>query len=158
MKTARSFYSSLPVVTKCGNMQKKAIQCDQCTQSYTSKEGFKCHKLTVQLFRKKEHQILHWHELCKLILKNPKKNVDAIIRGDLCRYTDQLSVLLRQNPHNVAEWLNRVKLFKQKEKPHEIINKYTEAVSKQIVGKLDHYTTAIANSATSQKNFVPRQG
>ena len=118
LKVFTHLYLLNPVVTKCGNLQKKAIQCDQCTQSYTSKEGFKCHKLTVQLFRKKEHQILHWHELCKLILKNPKKisslNVDAIIRGDLCRYTDQLSVLLRQNPHNVAEWLNRVKLFKKK--------------------------------------------
>ena len=52
------------------------------------------------------------------------------------------SVLLRQNPHNVAEWLNRVELFKQKEKPHEIINTYTEAVQtvdpKQAVGKLHH--------------------
>ena len=50
--------------------------------------------------------------------------------------------MLRQNPHNVAEWLNRVELFKQKEKPHEIINTYTEAVQtvdpKQAVGKLHH--------------------
>ena len=49
---------------------------------------------------------------------------------------------MRQNPHNVAEWLNRVELFKQKEKPHEIINTYTEAVQtvdpKQAVGKLHH--------------------
>jgi pre-mRNA-splicing factor SYF1 len=48
------------------------------------------------------------------------------------------SVLLRQNPHNVAEWQQRVELFK--EKPHEVINTFTEAVQtvdpKQAVGKL----------------------
>ncbi len=52
------------------------------------------------------------------------------------------SVLLRQNPHNVAEWQNRVELYKQKEQPHEMINTYTEAVQtvdpKQAVGKLHH--------------------
>ncbi|XP_065918405.1 pre-mRNA-splicing factor SYF1-like isoform X2 [Dysidea avara] len=36
------------------------------------------------------------------------------------------SVLLRQNPHNVNEWLKRVKLFEGK--PQEVINTYTEAV------------------------------
>lgn len=48
------------------------------------------------------------------------------------------SVLLRQNPHNVAEWHKRVKLHEGK--PHEIINTYTEAVQtvdpKLAVGKL----------------------
>ena len=37
-----------------------------------------------------------------------------------------LSVLLRQNPHNVHEWHKRVKLYEGK--PKEIINTYTEAV------------------------------
>ena len=50
------------------------------------------------------------------------------------------SVLLRQNPHNVGEWQKRVELLK--EKPHEVINTYTEAVQtvdpKQAVGKLHH--------------------
>ena len=50
------------------------------------------------------------------------------------------SVLLRQNPHNVAEWQKRVELLK--EKPHDVINTYTEAVQtvdpKQAVGKLHH--------------------
>ena len=50
------------------------------------------------------------------------------------------SVLLRQNPHNVAEWQKRVELLK--DKPHEVINTYTEAVQtvdpKQAVGKLHH--------------------
>lgn len=48
------------------------------------------------------------------------------------------SVLLRQNPHNVQEWHNRVKLFEGK--PHEIIKIYTEAVEtvqpKLAVGKI----------------------
>lgn len=48
------------------------------------------------------------------------------------------SVLLRQNPHNVQEWHNRVKLFEGK--PLEIIKIYTEAVQtvqpKQAIGKL----------------------
>lgn len=48
------------------------------------------------------------------------------------------SVLLRQNPHNVQEWHNRVKLFEGN--PLEIIKIYTEAVQtvqpKQAVGKL----------------------
>ncbi|XP_005178581.1 pre-mRNA-splicing factor syf1 homolog [Musca domestica] len=181
---------------------------------------------------KSSHQL--WTELCELISKNPDKvhslNVDAIIRGGLRRYTDQLghlwncladyyvrsglfdrardiyeeaiqtvrtvrdftqvfdeyaqfeelslnkrmemvandpeateeddidvelrlarfehlmdrrllllnSVLLRQNPHNVHEWHKRVKLYE--DKPHEIINTYTEAVQtvqpKLAVGKL----------------------
>lgn len=48
------------------------------------------------------------------------------------------SVLLRQNPHNVQEWHNRVKLFEGK--LLEIIGIYTEAVQtvqpKQAVGKI----------------------
>lgn len=48
------------------------------------------------------------------------------------------SVLLRQNPHNVQEWHNRVKLFEGK--PLEIIKIYTEAVQtvqpKLSVGKM----------------------
>ena len=48
------------------------------------------------------------------------------------------SVLLRQNPHNVAEWQKRVTLLESK--PHEVIATYTEAVQtvdpKQAVGKL----------------------
>ena len=48
------------------------------------------------------------------------------------------SVLLRQNPHNVSEWLKRVELLAGN--PHEIISTYTEAVQtvdpKQAVGKL----------------------
>lgn len=50
------------------------------------------------------------------------------------------SVLLRQNPHNVAEWQKRVTLLEGK--PHEIINTYTEAVQtvqpNLAVGKLHH--------------------
>ena len=38
-----------------------------------------------------------WHELCELISKNPHKvrslNVDAILRGGLRRYTDQVKKL-----------------------------------------------------------------
>lgn len=48
------------------------------------------------------------------------------------------SVLLRQNPHNVSEWLKRVQLLQ--DQPQEIIVTYTEAVQtvdpKQAVGKL----------------------
>uniref|UniRef100_A0A0K2TS77 Uncharacterized protein n=2 Tax=Lepeophtheirus salmonis TaxID=72036 RepID=A0A0K2TS77_LEPSM len=48
------------------------------------------------------------------------------------------SVLLRQNPHNVPEWLKRVSLYEGK--PKEIVKTYTEAVKtvdpKQAVGKL----------------------
>jgi pre-mRNA-splicing factor SYF1 len=48
------------------------------------------------------------------------------------------SVLLRQNPHNVQEWHNRVKLFEGK--PLEIIKIYTDAVQtvqpKLAVGKM----------------------
>lgn len=48
------------------------------------------------------------------------------------------SVLLRQNPHNVQEWHNRVRLFEGR--PLEIIKIYTDAVQtvqpKQAVGKM----------------------
>eukprot|EP01006_Ploeotia_vitrea_P050012 TRINITY_DN67400_c3_g1_i1.p1 TRINITY_DN67400_c3_g1~~TRINITY_DN67400_c3_g1_i1.p1 ORF type:complete len:893 (+),score=143.01 TRINITY_DN67400_c3_g1_i1:111-2789(+) len=36
------------------------------------------------------------------------------------------SVLLRQNPHNVYEWMNRVKLFE--ETPQKMVSVYTEAI------------------------------
>ncbi|RZF38032.1 hypothetical protein LSTR_LSTR006431 [Laodelphax striatellus] len=56
------------------------------------------------------------------------------------------SVLLRQNPHNVHEWLKRVKLYEGK--PHEIINTYVEAVQtvdpKLAVGKLHTLWIAFA--------------
>jgi hypothetical protein len=43
---------------------------------------------------KSNHQL--WNELCDMISKNPHKiktlNVDAIIRGGLRRYTDQVNV------------------------------------------------------------------
>lgn len=46
-------------------------------------------------------------------------------------------VLLRQNPHNVQEWLKRVKLYE--EKPKDIVSTFTEAVqtvdAKQANGK-----------------------
>jgi len=37
------------------------------------------------------------------------------------------SVLLRQNPHNVHEWLNRVKLFEKS--PEKVVATYTEALA-----------------------------
>jgi len=40
------------------------------------------------------------------------------------------SVLLRQNPHNVSEWLKRVQLLE--DQPHEVIATYTEAVQVSI--------------------------
>ena len=46
-------------------------------------------------------------------------------------------VLLRQNPHNVQEWLKRVKLYE--EKPTDIIETFEEAIktvdAKQATGK-----------------------
>ena len=52
-------------------------------QNFVSKDGKSNHTL--------------WHELCELISKNPHKikslNVDAIIRGGLRRYTDQVGHL-----------------------------------------------------------------
>lgn len=48
------------------------------------------------------------------------------------------SVLLRQNPHNVNEWIKRVALFEGK--PREVVNTYTEAIKtidpKLATGKL----------------------
>ncbi|XP_026327401.1 pre-mRNA-splicing factor SYF1 [Hyposmocoma kahamanoa] len=62
------------------------------------------------------------------------------------------SVLLRQNPHNVAEWHKRVKLYDGK--PHEIIDTYTEAVQtvdpKLAVGKL--YTLWVGFAQFYEKN------
>jgi pre-mRNA-splicing factor SYF1 len=198
---------------------------------------------------KSNHQL--WNELCDMISKNPDKihslNVDAIIRGGLRRYTDQLghlwnsladyyvrsglfdrardiyeeaiqtvttvrdftqvfdayaqfeelslskvmedvakkpsptedddvdielrlarfeylmqrrllllnSVLLRQNPHNVQEWHKRVTLFE--DKPHDIINTYTEAVQtvqpKQAVGKLNTLWTEFAKFYENAKQL-----
>lgn len=78
--------------------------------------------------------------------ENPNPDDDVEIELRLARFEYLMerrlsllnSVLLRQNPHNVQEWHNRVKLFEGK--PHEIIKIYTEAVQtvqpKMAVGKL----------------------
>lgn len=58
---------------------------------------------------KSNHQL--WNELCELISKNPDKirslNVDAIIRGGLRRYTDQLGHLW----NSLADYYVRSGLF-----------------------------------------------
>lgn len=77
---------------------------------------------------------------------NPSEDDDIEVDLKMARFEDLMdrrplllnSVLLRQNPHNVAEWHKRVQLYEGK--PHEIINTYTEAVQtvdpKLAVGKL----------------------
>lgn len=77
---------------------------------------------------------------------NPSEDDDIDLELRLARFEYLMerrllllnSVLLRQNPHNVAEWHKRVKLYEGK--PHEIIDTYTEAVQtvdpKLAVGKL----------------------
>ncbi|XP_047514191.1 pre-mRNA-splicing factor syf1 homolog [Pieris napi] len=77
---------------------------------------------------------------------NPSEDEDIDLELRLARFEYLMerrllllnSVLLRQNPHNVAEWHKRVKLYEGK--PHEIIDTYTEAVQtvdpKLAVGKL----------------------
>lgn len=67
-------------------------------------------------------------------LANPTDDDDIDLELRLARFENLMerrllllnSVLLRQNPHNVQEWLKRVQLYEGK--PHEIINTYTEAV------------------------------
>ncbi|XP_017767919.1 PREDICTED: pre-mRNA-splicing factor SYF1 [Nicrophorus vespilloides] len=83
-------------------------------------------------------------EICKI--KNPTEEDEVDLELRLARFENLMerrllllnSVLLRQNPHNVQEWHNRVKLYEGN--PHEIINTYTEAVqtvkAKLAVGKL----------------------
>lgn len=60
---------------------------------------------------KSNHQL--WNELCDLISKNPSKikslNVDAIIRGGLRRYTDQLGPLW----NSLADYYVRSGLFER---------------------------------------------
>ncbi|KAF7385318.1 pre-mRNA-splicing factor syf1 [Vespula maculifrons] len=60
---------------------------------------------------KSNHQL--WNELCNLISKNPSKikslNVDAIIRGGLRRYTDQLGPLW----NSLADYYVRSGLFER---------------------------------------------
>ena len=56
------------------------------------------------------------------------------------------SVLLRQNPHNVHEWMKRAELYK--EKPRQCINTFTEALQTvdplKAVGKLHKLWIAFA--------------
>ncbi|KAH6944399.1 hypothetical protein HPB50_002911 [Hyalomma asiaticum] len=77
----------------------------------------------------------------------PSEESDLDLELRLARFEDLMdrrplllnSVLLRQNPHNVHEWLKRVKLFEGK--PREIINTFSEAVQtidpKLATGKLN---------------------
>lgn len=65
----------------------------------------------ISLYGKSNHQL--WNELCELISKNPGKvrslNVDAIIRGGLRRYTDQLGHLW----NSLADYYVRSGLFER---------------------------------------------
>lgn len=88
--------------------------------------------------------------LCAKMEENSKEKTteegDLELELRLARFEDLMdrrplllnSVLLRQNPHNVHEWLKRVKLFEGK--PREVINTFTEAVQtidpKLATGKL----------------------
>lgn len=88
--------------------------------------------------------------LSKMMEQEMNEDDTATLDLYMARYEDLIdrrplllnSVLLRQNPHNVSEWQNRVELYKQKDKLNEMINTYTEAVQtvdpKQAVGKLHH--------------------
>lgn len=91
---------------------------------------------------------------------NPSEDDDIDLELRLARFEYLMerrllllnSVLLRQNPHNVAEWHKRVKLYEGK--PHEIIDTYTEAVQtvdpKLAVGKL--YTLWVGFAQFYEKN------
>ncbi|XP_013182935.2 pre-mRNA-splicing factor syf1 homolog [Amyelois transitella] len=91
---------------------------------------------------------------------NPSEDDDIDLELRLARFEYLMerrllllnSVLLRQNPHNVAEWHKRVKLYEGK--PHEIIDTYTEAVQtvdpKLAVGKL--YTLWVGFAKFYEKN------
>lgn len=73
---------------------------------------------------KSNHQL--WNELCDLISKNPSKikslNVDAIIRGGLRRYTDQLGPLW----NSLADYYVRSGLFERvRESPALFSIKFT---------------------------------
>merc|ERR1719220_149267 len=79
-------------------------------------------------------------------MENPTEEDEVEAELLMARFEDLMerrplllnSVLLRQNPHNVAEWQKRVDLLEGK--PREIVNTFTEAVQtidpKQAVGKL----------------------
>ena len=41
------------------------------------------------------------------------------------------SVLLRQNPHNVHEWMKRAELYQNK--PRQCINTFTEALQERLI-------------------------
>ncbi|RWS06759.1 pre-mRNA splicing factor Syf1-like protein [Dinothrombium tinctorium] len=81
----------------------------------------------------------------KMQIQNLTEDDDIELELRLARYEDLIerrplllnSVALRQNPHNVDEWLKRIDLLEGK--PLEIINTFTEAVqtvdSKQAIGK-----------------------
>jgi len=72
---------------------------------------------------KSNHQL--WNELCDLISKNPSKikslNVDAIIRGGLRRYTDQLGSLW----NSLADYYVRSGLFERVLRFHIYIRLYS---------------------------------
>ncbi|XP_074038937.1 pre-mRNA-splicing factor syf1 homolog [Leptinotarsa decemlineata] len=73
---------------------------------------------------KSKHQL--WNELCELISKNPDMirslNVDAIIRGGLRRYTDQLGHLW----NSLANYYGRSGLF---ERARDIYEKAIQTVT-----------------------------
>lgn len=89
---------------------------------------------------KSNHQL--WNELCELISTNPDKvrslNVDAIIRGGLRRYTDQLGHLW----NSLADYYVRSGLF---ERARDI---YEEAI--QTVTTVRDFTQVCIQLSTLQ--------
>ncbi|KAH7983955.1 hypothetical protein HPB52_015750 [Rhipicephalus sanguineus] len=110
-------------LTRIGRLDDAAVLLADIVnkEDFVSKEG------------KSKHQL--WNELCEMISKNPDKvhslKVDAIIRGGLRRYTDQIGQLW----NSLADYYIRAGLFER------IINTFTEAVQtidpKLATGKLN---------------------
>ena len=65
------------------------------------------------------------------------------------------SVLLRQNPHNVVDWMNRVELVQ--DKPLKVIKTFQKAIStidpKQALGKLSELFIKFAKFYSEQKHM-----
>ncbi|XP_044761023.1 pre-mRNA-splicing factor syf1 homolog [Coccinella septempunctata] len=89
------YLKSISRLDECAKLLAKIVN----DENFVSREG------------KSKHQL--WNELCELISQNPKEvvslNVDAIIRGGLRRYTDQVGHLW----NSLADYYVRSGLFER---------------------------------------------
>lgn len=117
--------------TRNANFEKAKDIYEEAIQTVTTVRDF---TQVFDAYAQFEESVISGRMENDVIMAEEEDELDLELEMRLARMEDLMdrrplllnSVLLRQNPHNVAEWLTRVELYEGK--PHEQIATFTEAV------------------------------